>query len=232
MNRFVRAVLAALRDLGVDAFYPGRDRITLDRRMLGVVSLESAPSGATSFEAVLAIDGDWLRLPELVRVVDRDGVIAAEVLAADQVTTLAAHAPAPGLDDLANFVGSACAQQFGVELVAGIVPPEPADTPRSRRNAGIPPVAASSTGAASPGAARRAGGLPVGARRSHCRCTVRRRFHCRFRLDRAARAAARGCRFERAAISALVEAVYADPHSFLLGIGPLQTVVDTILSAA
>ena len=54
LNRCVRALLAALRGLGVDAFYPGRDRITLGGRTLGVVALESDARGATLFEAVLA----------------------------------------------------------------------------------------------------------------------------------------------------------------------------------
>lgn len=234
LNRFVRAVLAALRGLGIDAFYPGRDRITLDRRMLGIVSLESAPSGATSFEAVLAIDGDWLRLPELVRVVDRDGVIAAEVPAADQVTTLAAHAPAPGLDDLANFVGSACTQQFGVELVAGIVPPEPADTPA---------LAAQwlASRQLRPQLDRR--GIAwgqLGVLEVYLSVLDGAIADVLFAGDFIADSASierleqrlRGCRFERAAIAAVVDAVYADPGSFLLGVGPLRTVVDTILSAA
>ena len=152
-------------------------------------------------------------------------MIAAEVLAADQVTTLAAHAPAPGLDDLANFVGSACAQQFGVELVNGV------DLPESAAAAG-------------------SAGQWLAAR--HLRPQLDRRgiawgqlgvlevylsllggaiadvlFAGDFIADSASierlEQRLRGCRFERAAISAVVDAVYADPRSFLLGVGPLQT---------
>ena len=58
LNRCVRALLGGLRALGVEAFYPGRDRITIDGRMLGVVSLDCDRGGATMFEAMLAIDDD------------------------------------------------------------------------------------------------------------------------------------------------------------------------------
>src|SRR5262249_2591421 len=59
LNRCVRALLGGLRILGVDAFYPGRDRITVDRRCLAVVGLECDARGAAVFEAALAVDGDW-----------------------------------------------------------------------------------------------------------------------------------------------------------------------------
>jgi hypothetical protein len=234
LNRFVRAVLAGLRGLGVDAFYPGRDRITVDRRTLGAVSLQSEPSGASVFEAVLAIDGDWLRLPALVQAVDRDGVIAAEVVAGDQVTTFAAHAPAPSLDDLARFIGSACTQQFGVELVSGTVPPEPPDAA-----AGAAQWLASRCLRAQLDRRAVAWGQ-LGVLEVYLSVTDGTIADALLAGDFIADSASverleqrlRGCRFERGAISAVVEAVYADPHSFLLGVGPLQTVVDTILSAA
>src|SRR5262249_12987506 len=69
LNRCVRALLGGLRALGVDAFYPGRDRITVDRRSLGAVGLECDASGAAVFEAALAIDGDWLVVADRVAAV-------------------------------------------------------------------------------------------------------------------------------------------------------------------
>src|SRR5262249_36300306 len=106
------------RSFGVDAFYPGRDRITVTRRMLGCVSLECDATGATLFEADLAVDADWLALPRLVEAVDSDGVIAAEIPHAEDVTTLATHARAPSVPELAHRLASSYEQQFHLRTIA------------------------------------------------------------------------------------------------------------------
>jgi lipoate-protein ligase A len=56
MNRYVRGLLAALRDLGLECFYPGRDAITLERRELAMCTFETDASGAMLFESVLAVN--------------------------------------------------------------------------------------------------------------------------------------------------------------------------------
>lgn len=234
LNRCVRALLAGLRGLGVDAFYPGRDRITVDRRALGSVSLESDARGATVFEAVLAIDGDWLCLPERVAAVDRDGVLAAEMLTAADVTTLGAHVSPPTVAELAHCVAGAYAQQFGVALAAGADLVTPADTAQR---------------AAAWVASRRLRpeldrhGITwgqLGVLEVHLELRESRIADLLLAGDFIADSASiaqleqrlRGCRLERAPLDAVVDAVYADPRSFLLGVGPPRTVVDTILSAA
>jgi lipoate-protein ligase A len=55
MNRYARGILAALRVLGLDCFYPGRDAITSKRREIAMCSYELDQSGAMLFEAALAI---------------------------------------------------------------------------------------------------------------------------------------------------------------------------------
>jgi hypothetical protein len=234
LNRCVRALLGGLRRLGVDAFYPGRDRITVDRRMLGCVALECDASGAALFEAVLAVDGDWLSLPQLVAAADPAGVIAAELPNADQVTTLAAHGATPPAAELAHCVAASYAKQFGLALAAGTDPPVPPNAgPRaaawvaSRRlrselnrhavswgQLGVLEVylaAPENTIADLLLSGDFIADSPSIARLEH-------------RL--------RGCPLERAALEAIVASVYSDPHSFLLGLGPPQAIVDTILSAA
>jgi len=233
LNRCVRALLGGLRRVGVEAFYPGRDRITVDGRTVGLVSLESDVAGTTVFEAVLAVDGDWLRLPELVAALDRDGVIAAQVPSPDEVTTLREHAATPPLEALGEYVAAAYMQQFALEPVAGAPPTPPSDAEQlenvwlgSRR--------------LRPGLDRHAiewgqiGAVEVylGARAE----LIDDIMLCGdFIADSASIArledSLRGVALTRAAVGAVVDTVYADRQSFLFGIGPTSTLVDTILRA-
>jgi hypothetical protein len=234
LNRCVRGLLGGLRGLGVDAFYPGRDRITVDRRVLGAVALESDARGTTVFEAVLAIDGDWLALPERVVAVDRDGVLAAEVLAATEVTSLAAHVRPPSLAELAHRVAESFAEQFALALAAGTDP--------------VPPAEAAQRAAAWVASRRlrpqlsrhgiswgQLGVLEVylDVRGSEI---VDALLAGDFIADSASIArleqGLRGCPLDAGPLAAAVDAVYADPRSFLLGVGAPRTIVDTVLSAA
>jgi hypothetical protein len=116
LNRFARAVLAGLRGFGIDAFYPGRDVLTVDRRLLAQVSMQCGDDGAAVFELVLTLDSDWTVLPDWVAALDEQGLIAAERLGSERVTALARHvAHVPSLDELAHALGGALASEFGVE---------------------------------------------------------------------------------------------------------------------
>jgi len=234
LNRCTRAVLAGLRGLGVDAFYPGRDRITLDRRLLGIVGLESDSQGVTRFEAVLAIDGEWLSVPRRLAEVDRQGGIAAEILDAGQVTTLAAHGVRPSIDELAHCIAASYAQQFGLELAAGEVPAEPPGavseaaawvaSRRPRSELDRHAVGWGQLGVIEVHLAVHAGTIAD--------VMVSGDFIADSPSIAVLEQRLRGCALTRAALGAVVDAVYAEPRSFLLGIGPLSTLVDTILRAA
>jgi hypothetical protein len=55
LNRYVRGVLGALQALGMRAFYPGRDFITVGKRRIGHLSFDvPGPVGAVLFEAILS----------------------------------------------------------------------------------------------------------------------------------------------------------------------------------
>jgi len=56
MNRYARGMMQALRAIGLDCFYPGRDAITIARREIAMCSFETAANGAMLFEAVLAVN--------------------------------------------------------------------------------------------------------------------------------------------------------------------------------
>ncbi len=89
MNRYVRGILEACKLANVPAFYPGRDFVTVDRRILALVSFEVDRDGALLFEAIIANRRDFSVLPELLDQVDRSGVIKAEMLTPDSTTCLA-----------------------------------------------------------------------------------------------------------------------------------------------
>jgi len=87
-NRYVRGVLEACRLAGLEVFYPGRDFITANRRVLGMVSFEVQRSGAMLFEAVLAVRREFSLLPRLLEQADPAGVIKAEMLMPHDTTSL------------------------------------------------------------------------------------------------------------------------------------------------
>jgi hypothetical protein len=234
LNRCVRALLGGLRALGVEAFYPGRDRITVDGRMLGVVSLECDAGGATAFEAMLAVDDDWPRLPGLVAAVDHEQVIAAEIPTPEQVTSLSARGVSPTADILAGSLAESLARQFGLEPTAGSALAIPADAAadagawiasrRRRPGLGRHAVEWDQLGVVEVHLALRDGVIDdlllagdfIADSPSIARLEQR----------------LRGCRLDRAAIGRIVDEVYADRHSFLLGVGPLRTLADMIARAA
>jgi lipoate-protein ligase A len=89
MNRYVRGILEGCKRVGVAAFYPGRDFITVDRRVIGMVSFEVDHTGALLFEAIIANRRDFSMLPHFLDAIDERGVINAEMLTADDTTCLA-----------------------------------------------------------------------------------------------------------------------------------------------
>jgi len=56
MNRYARGLLAGLRALGLECFYPGRDAITVEQREVAMCTFEADNSGALLFEASIAVN--------------------------------------------------------------------------------------------------------------------------------------------------------------------------------
>jgi lipoate-protein ligase A len=89
MNRHVRGLLAGLRRLGADCFYPGRDAITLNGREVAMCSFEAAPNGAMLFEVSLAVERGMEDLPGDMDRIDPDGLINCPMYGPQQASTLA-----------------------------------------------------------------------------------------------------------------------------------------------
>src|SRR5690348_12247746 len=76
MNRYARGLLAALRTLGLEAFYPGRDAVTVERRELAMCSFECDAAGATLFEAALAVNRGMEEVVHDLERFDPDGQLS------------------------------------------------------------------------------------------------------------------------------------------------------------
>jgi hypothetical protein len=230
LNRCVRGALAGLRALGVDAAYPGRDRVTLDRRMLGIVSLHAEPDGLTVFELVLAVTGDWQPLGERVAAVDRDRVLTVEI-ALEHGSRLADAIAPPSLDALVHCLASAYADEFGL-------------TPESLN---LAPTESPGLAAAWVHERRRRPELDrhaiewtqLGVLEVYLRLERGTIGDILFAGDFIADAASiaelerrlRGREISAAAVRDALDRALADPRAFLLGIEPLQALVDTVLRA-
>jgi len=88
MNRYVRGLLAALRALGVDCFYPGRDAVTLEHRELAACSFEVAANGAMLFEAALAVNRGMEELVHDLEQLDPEGGVSCPMYTPGNATGL------------------------------------------------------------------------------------------------------------------------------------------------
>jgi lipoate-protein ligase A len=114
INRQVRGLLAALRAMGIDCSYPGRDAITSKRREIAMCSFECDRKDAMLFEAALAVESGMI---EFVRDLDRADD-AREVTCPpfdfDSATTVARElGRAPGFDEIARAIAAAYAELAG-----------------------------------------------------------------------------------------------------------------------
>ncbi len=88
MNRHVRGFLSACRAAGIDPIYPGRDVVTVGKRIVATLGLETDERGAALFEMVIAVWRAFDDAPSLIDRADPDGVVTAAILTPDEVTDL------------------------------------------------------------------------------------------------------------------------------------------------
>ncbi len=125
LNRYVRGILAGCESFGVSAFYPGRDLVTVEGRMLGMVSFDTEASGALLVEAVLAVGRDFTELPRLLDRADPGGVIRAAMVTAGETTCLAARiGRTPDLAEMADRLRQGYEQRLGVGFAKRMQPVE------------------------------------------------------------------------------------------------------------
>ena len=219
LNRYVRGILAGCESFGVPAFYPGRDLVTVEGRMLGMASFDTEPSGALVVEAVLAVGRDFTELPRLLDRADPGGVVRAAMVTAEETTCLAARiGRTPDLTEMADRLRQGYEQRLGVRFAERI----------QRVEIGFDEDGWLGQRRGRPGLERRATVVgQLGALEVYSALEAGRIHEVMLAGDVIANSAAierledelRGCPAERVAIEAVVKRVLALPGNFLLGLG-------------
>jgi lipoate-protein ligase A len=237
-NRYVRGVLRALKQLGLPAFYPGRDLVTVNRRPIAAVSFETDEDGRLLFEVIVAVDRPLSAVAQLLDRWDAAGVIKGDVLALEGGTSLREEiGETPSIDDLGSLVREAFAEQFGVTIAAEPLSPLESQAvmalaAREGRQWSLlrqPRPDLDCAGSS---------GIQTGVLQAHFALEQGRFLKevCLagdFIADSPAIASLeyrlRLCPAERGAIARVVDAVFADPSHYMLGVGPLRVIADTIV---
>ncbi len=105
MNRLLRGFLSGLRTAGLEPIYPGRDIVTLGKREVAALSLETDHRGAAVFELVVAVERRFDELAARLELADPEGGVLAPLSTPDSVISLAEAAGRPlGFDEVAALL--------------------------------------------------------------------------------------------------------------------------------
>ena len=231
MNRYVRGLLEGCRFGGMAAFYPGRDVLTVGRRTLALVSFEVDEHGALLFEAVVARSREFSCLAARLDAVDPDGIVPAPPPGGDDATSLARElGREPSLEEVADWFARGYEKALAVTC-------EPVDVRPDRAFDGERWLAERPVRADLDRRARTP--TQLGVLEAHLALAGERiraaRLAGDFIADSPAIArletALEGCPATAAAVAAVVDEVFAIPRHFILGVGPVRVVADTIARA-
>jgi lipoate-protein ligase A len=79
MNRYARGLLNAMRAIGIECFYPGRDAITFEHREIAMCTFETDASGAMIFEAFVAHNRGMEELVHDLERIDPEGALSCRM---------------------------------------------------------------------------------------------------------------------------------------------------------
>ena len=131
MNRYVRGLLNAMRALGIDCFYPGRDAITSQRRELGACSFEVNAGGAMLFEATIAVNRGMEELLHDLDRLDPGGSVHCPMYGPENAAKLVRELDRDiGFAELARAIVAGYAASFGAVRERALEPPERAQATR------------------------------------------------------------------------------------------------------
>jgi hypothetical protein len=230
LNRAVRGVLGGLDAAGVSALYPGRDTVTVARRTIAVLGLEIDVRGATLIEACLALERDQSMLPHLLERADAEGVVGAQMVRSEDATSLARElGRRPAIDEVAACIRRGYESRLGVRFVEEDVPPiaAPADDGFVRSRAPRADLDRRGTTPTMLGVLEARARLAADGTLDEVMLAgdVLAPSGTMARLE----SALRGCLPVRERLEAVIAEVVRPPHDFILGVGPLDTIAETIV---
>ncbi|HEV8716221.1 MAG TPA: hypothetical protein VGX03_25770 [Candidatus Binatia bacterium] len=238
LNRYARPLVQGLKAGGVDVFYPGRDLFTVRQQPLGWISFTTEEDQALLCEGGIAVSRDFSLLPYLLDRTDPQGMIPAQFFAPEQVTSLEQLAgKTVAFAQVVALLRRGFAQQSMLELVDQDL--------SGAEHAAISALAERSTSEWLQSRPLRPD-LPFHATTATQLGVLQVRFaltaektlaEVQFSGDLIANPAAiraleqglRGCALEQEALWRVVNQTFLQPQHYLLGIGPLQVIPDTLL---
>ncbi len=114
MNRYARGLLSAMRAIGIECFYPGRDAITFDHRELAMCTFETNPSGAMLFEVSIAHNRGMEEVVHDLERIDPDGALSCRMYDAASATKVVREiARDISFDELAEAIASGYRNTLG-----------------------------------------------------------------------------------------------------------------------
>jgi lipoate-protein ligase A len=239
LNRCVRGILEGFRVAGVDATYPGLDLVTVRGKAIAMITFTVEAAGTLLFEAVIANARDFSVLPLWLDAVDPDGHVKAEMLTEERTTSLREESGVSlETAELAELLQRGYGERFGFDFEA---------LPGATLAPSLVAAASLDAGTEEWLYHRRA----VAEHDRHGLVSTRLGvFEAYFSVtddescieqivfagDVIANPCAMqrleselaGCRLERETIDAVVRRVFAPGQNFILGVGPLSAIAETI----
>ena len=242
LNRYVRGVLNGLKAAGIDVFYPGRDLLTVRQQPIGWVSFTTEEDGALLCEGGLAVSRDCSALPYLLDQADPQGSIPCQFFTAEQVSSLERITGKRWtVSQVAAMLKSGFAQQYHLEFVDEGMSPTEQETIAGLAER-LPTEEWLRSWPLRPDLPLRATTMTqLGRLEIRCALTPEKTLaEVQFSGDLIADPAAlttlehglRGCPLEREALGRVVHRTFLQPQHYLLGIGRLEIVVETLLGSS
>jgi len=114
MNRYARGILNAMRALGIECFYPGRDAITFEQREIAMCTFETNAAGAMLFEASIAHNRGMEELVHDLERIDPDGALSCRMYDQSNATKAVRELNRDiSFDELAGAIAAGYASTLG-----------------------------------------------------------------------------------------------------------------------
>lgn len=128
LNRALRPLLAMFREDGLDAFYPGRDLLTVAGRPLAHASFTVMRDGVAVVEMQVSETAPWSNLPDLLDRYDPEGVAGVERDGfRDGISVEGAHGHPRRDAEWATRFARCAAASFGCDAEVGNAAPPPSE---------------------------------------------------------------------------------------------------------